>query len=344
MASSWALSATDLKCLKHFIVKECTWREMSRGDRYREYCAVSSLSTYFHPEPRNDDRRPIVCQMLMLKRGDIITFFLNVNGRQFGQFSLPKVRKRKIHITSMGDYYTFTSNAPLVVSSLAFIPRFTPPPSAAGNKIVDSVFLYEHCELVSEEDASSVVIDGNGDGRAVRLGGTCCWAVYRGDEVFIYAHVLVFDLFASCCERDDFPSLARVCSKSVACDDATCPFCYDHGSHVDPAGTFIGCVPDGGTCFCYAMCTTPDPIVTHRGSLPFLTDSEESSVYRLMLKDPAPKTLSVNPGDYLSLLTKEGKTLPFKNEAWHLVKLPSALSRLIILSCPVLKGLAIDYS
>lgn len=342
MAYSWALSVTDLKCLKGFLEHECTWQETARGDRYRQYCAMCSASTSFHPDTRGGNDGPILCQMLMLKRGDEFIFFLNINGKQFGQFMSKRVHKRRFDVTGLGRYYTFSSHAPLEVSNLAFVPQFAPPISSAGKSAIDPMFLYEHCVHVTEEDAASVMVDDVDGGQKVRLGGLCCWGVYSGEDVSIYTFVLAFDLFTSCCERHEFPSLARLCSKSTACDDVRCAFCYDHGSHVDASGMFSGCTPDTGVCLCYSTCKTPNAAITDRSFLPFLMDSDEDRAERIVVKDHVPGPLSTDPAKYVFIETADGEQLPFKNNAWQLVKLSPGLSRLLILACPILKGLMVD--
>lgn len=71
-------------------------------------------------------------------------------------------------------------------------------------------------------------------------------------------------------------------------------------------------------------------------------DSDEDRAERIVVKDHVPGPLSTDPAKYVFIETADGEQLPFKNNAWQLVKLSPGLSRLLILACPILKGLMVD--
>lgn len=201
------------------------------------------------------------------------------------------------------------------------------------------VFYYEHCSLVSEKEAESVVVyDHPVEGGAVRLGGACAWAVILNGEFYIYSYVLTFDLFATCCDRNKFPSMSRLYSESVFCDSVDCLFCRDHGKHVDPEGRYLGCVPDSGKCLCYAPCTTPSARITRSDHLPFFTEHCEKAV-SLELKKSSFSVIGHTPDTHIAIRDEDGNDVELKCNSWNLVKFDPALSRLIILACPVLKKL-----
>lgn len=343
MASNWMSFANDLKCVKHFVEKECAWRLCLKNDRCRCYYAISTESTYFHPDPEDDDggddANSMLCQLTVLRQGQDNVLFLTVNGKTVGQFRCGVMKKRKCSVLDLGEFYLFSSSGPFLRSERKLVSSPVPLKETVESRFLEPGFLYEHCSLVTPREADAAVIGGAGDNRATRLGGVCAWAVFIGDEVSIYCYVINFDLFAACCDRTRFPSMARLYAESVRCDSLTCKFCRDHGKHVDVAGKFFGCVPDCGSCFCYVPCRSPVAMVSDRSSMPFFTQSDGGASLINKVVSLAPIGLDVSR--HIGVLDEQGKELEVKRDAWTLVKLEPELSRLIILCCPVLKRLAV---
>lgn len=342
MASNPASYAKGLRYLKHFLENECAWRLLVRGEMYREYFAVSSISSYFNPEMKCKPSGYICCQLMLFRRPDCHVFCLTVNGKQFGQYKCGIIKKTRYSLPGLKNYYVFHSNGVLEKHDLGFIPNLKVPDSVIGGLKITPTFLYEHCSLVPEEESESIVVhDHVVESGAVRLGGICAWAVRRDGELFIYVFVLTFDLFAACCDREKFPSLSRMYAESVQCEDVKCFFCNDHKKHVDPFGEFIGCVPDTGNCFCYAPCTTPSAKISQVDHLPFFTEQSENAT-TMEIRKSSFSVIGSSPDRHICIRDKDGNELSFKSNSWNLVKLDHVLSRLLILSCPVLKKLVIE--
>lgn len=340
MAASWTFSANDLRCLKYLIEREAAWRILGKGRRYREYWACCTGSQYFNVEPKGSGPGYICCQLVVFKRDDGYVFSLMTNGRSLGSFSGGALHRKRYVVAGLGSYYILTFESVLVPMELGFLPQFTVPVSVAGCCAVTPAFLYDHCIMVTEEEAASVATRGTGTDRAVSLGGAGAWCSRNGRELCIYAYVLKFDLFTGCCARDIFPSMAKLLSEMVTCADQTCVFCTDHGKHTDPSGRYVGCTPDRGTCFCYAPCATEEIKISNPDNAVFFTDGDGPATVNVSADSGG--RLSVSPGDYVKVADIGGVTLPFKGDAWVLVKFEPALSRLIVLSCPVLKRLVLN--
>lgn len=304
----------------------------------REYFAVSSLSQYFDPRPVEERKcdRHLYCQLLVLKRREFHVICFAVNGKFIGQFKCGIFRKSKYSVSEVGEYYVFRSNAPYATFELGFTPAFTPSSSVAGHAGLGAQLLYDNCSIVSEEEASEIVTRGTGTNKAIRLSGVCAWAVSRDGEVSIYAFSLKYDLYMACCDRSQFPSMAKMYADTVRCDQE-CLFCRDHEKHVDPTARFIGCIPDMGVCFCCTPCTTPVAKITHTEHLPFFTEADDAD--SLGYDIGGVQTLSPFLAKFVTVLDSSGTELKLKNGPWQLIKIEPALSRLIILACPVLKRL-----
>lgn len=344
MASSSASYAKGLKLLKHFLERECVWRVVVRGNMFCEYVAIASVSSYFVPESGEDRSGPrsICCQLMLFRRKDSHAFSLAVNGRPAGQYRCGIMKKRRCVVPGLREYYVLSFNGVLERTDLGFTPAFTVPTTVAGGVCLTPGLVYEHCALVSEEEAESIVVHDHAvDGGAVRLGGVCAWAVRRGGDLFIYAMVLTFDLYAACCERSRFPSMARLYSETVYCDSMDCHFCRDHGKHTDPVGEYLDCVADHGMCLCYAPCTTPSAKITRRDHIPFFTEQSDRAA-TFELKKSSFAAIGMTPDRHVCVRDGDGNELDIKCNSWNLVCVDAELSRLIILACPVLKKLAVE--
>lgn len=343
MASSLILSAKDLKCVKAFVTRECLWRIVSRDPRYREYIALCPESPNFCPDSPGNEKRHICCQLILLRRHDAHVVCLAVNGRYLGSFRCG-FAKRTLHaLPGMGEYYTFAFNSFFMPVSLGFDPVFTPPVSNAGDSGLTAAALYEYCSLVSEDEARAVVPDPEADVRVVKLGGVCSWAVCRGGRMNLYAFALAFDLFATCCDRSGFPSMAHLLSRTVACNAPHCLFCKDLGKHVDSTCRFVGCVPDAGLCFCYVPCRAPACKVGCEDYLPFFTDAPGAASLTLRSASAdGSVVISADPSRYLRVLDGDGKDLGVKTNAWVLLRWDDFITRMVVLSCPVLKRLVLS--
>lgn len=320
--------------LKHFLQEECAWRLVRRSLKHRELYTVCCRSGYFNPVPEGDGSGYIHCQALLLQRERDHVILLAINGVPFGHFSCSRLRRHKHVVPGVCTYYTLTCESSLDAVNLGFSPTYTPPTACAGARGLGPETLYEHCEIVGPEEAEGITTKG--PNAAQRLGGACAWAVPGPAGLVIYAYVLTFDLYTACCDRGRFPSMARVFADLVYCGDAGCALCRDHGKHVDATAKFIGCVPDTGNCFCYAPCSTASRV--HDDSqLPFVTDDEAATSIQL---NTGVSSLGTDVSAHVSVKDADGRALAVKSAAWHLVRFPPGLSRLIVLACPVLKRLA----
>ncbi|AFK83931.1 B94 [miniopterid betaherpesvirus 1] len=339
MASSLTQSVTDLRCVKQFLEQECVWRLVAKELRFREYIAVCSASPTFCPESPRDDKKHVCCQLLLLRNEKGYVFCLSVNGRHLGQFICGTVTRRRYALPGMPDYYTLSFPSVLVPTSLGILPILTTPSNLIGAPSMAPGLLYEHCSLVTPDEANSLLLKGSGGKVVSRLGGVGAWALYDGDEIVLYAFVLAFDLFTAFCDRNWFPSLAYMFSRSVLCDDVKCIFCTDNGKHVDPMAGFVGCKPDEGLCMCYAPCRSPIAEITCDDHVPFLTDSDDAAF--LMTKTRTATAVGVDVDAHIGVMDRDGRELPVKTAAWTLVKWDPYISRLLVLSCPIMKRLTL---
>lgn len=301
---------------------------------------MASKSVFFQDPSDPENGRYLCCCLLLLRPEKGYVVCLSVNGRDVGQFRCSGLRRAKRGVGGLERYYVFRFPSPLTPTTLGFRPGFSPVKSLSGSEGLTPGIMYDNCSLVTEAEASAISIRGEGEKRAVRLGGVGAWAVVQGEEFFICAFVLCFDLFAACCDRRCFPSLARLYAESVRCDDDRCAFCRDHGKHVDATGGFVGCVPDRGVCFCYTTCGVPEAAITNDEHVPFFVDTDDVASFRVEQPESL-DSLSTDPSVYMSARDSRGGDVPLKTVSWQLMKMSPDLSRMIALACPVIKRLLV---
>nr|WEG68952.1 tegument protein UL16 [Mastomys natalensis cytomegalovirus 1]WEG71180.1 tegument protein UL16 [Mastomys natalensis cytomegalovirus 1] len=335
------LSVRSLKNIRKFIERECTWFLVRKGLRHREYRAVCSQSPLLGKVSDTDDGRCLSASIMMLKRTDGYVLCVTVNKQSVGQFSCAGIRREKITVEGLGEpVYTIQLLATLTPIKLGFTPYFLPVRSVGGGGGLSPGVIYQNACIVNPEEAAKIQM--NGDGIVFGLGGTGAWVRVKNGVMTIYTYALCFDVFAACCDRLSFPSLAKIYFESTKCGNDTCSCCKDSGRHVDPTGKFCGCTPDPGVCFCYTSCGGLDAPITNRTFMPYL-ELEDSFERVFCKKFDGKRGLPIPVDACIGGTTETGAEVPIRNEPWQLLQIEPGLTRLIILACPVLKRTVIEH-
>lgn len=336
------LSARSLKHIRKFLENECTWALVRKGLRHREYRAICSQSPCLGKVSDSDDGRCLCASMMMFKRNDGYVICISVNKQTVGQFLCAGVRRNKLVIEGFDDpIYSIRLLATLIPFKLGFTPYIIPMKSAGGATGLAPGIIYQNACVVNEDEVvKSKLAKMNGD--FIGLGGVGAW-VHLHDEIMeMYVMSLCFDLYATCCDRVSFPSMAKIFFDMVRCTDDMCTFCTDSGMHVDPTGKYCGCTPDVGVCFCYCPCNGTDAPVTNRNSLPYL--EKDKPIHSLFVRRlDGKKGMPAKVSDCIGAKDKQGMEVPIRTDPWQLLKLDPGLSRIIILSCPVLKRIILEH-
>lgn len=177
----------------------------------------------------------------------------------------------------------------------------------------------------------------------IGLGGPGVWVNIKNGSMTIYVLALCFDLFAACCSRTSFPSFCRLYFEAASCGKDSCVICADGGRHVDPTCLYTsGCIPDTGVCFCYMPCCGTEALIENSQLAAYLEASEPviSVCVRVSHgKQGLPSCVS----EFVEGRNDKGEVIPIKGEPWQLLKIDPGLSRLILLSCPVLKKIIVEH-
>lgn len=336
------LSAKSLKHIRKFIENECSWMLVRKGLRHREYRAICSNSPFLGKVSDTDDGRCLCASMMMFKRSDGHILCLSVNKQTVGQFLCAGVKREKFIVDGLSaPVYSIQLLAILVPVKLGFTPFVLPVKSVGGATGLPPGMIYQNACVVSKDE-----VNKNGlvkkDGDFIGLGGVGAWVHLQNGIMTIYVMALCFDLFTACCDRVSFPSMAKIYFDSVRCDDEECKSCTDSGMHTDPTGKYCGCTPDVGVCFCYSPCRGMEAPVTNKHYLPYL--EKETPIDTIFARRiDGKKGMPVLVSDCIGAKSKQGGEIDVRTEPWQLLKLDPGLSRLIILSCPVLKRIVLEH-
>lgn len=337
------LSAKSLKNVKAFVERECTWQLIRKGQRHREYRAVCSASPYLGRVSETDDGRCLGACMMLFKRSDGYVLTLSVNGEMAGQFGCQGVLRERLFIDGLEPLalYAVKIMSPLMPVKLGFTPYMLPPKSVVGSPGLDPAVIYANSYLVTGEEAKEVKSDAMS--LVFGVSGVGAWIRMRGPVLTLYVFGLNSDLYTACCDRLMFPSLAKIYAESVKCDGDECEGCRDPGRHVDPTASFFGCVPDSGTCFCYMACGGFDAPVRNRGYLPYL--ETDAPISRLFVKKfDGKKGLPYKVSECIGAKDALGAEVAVRDNTFSLMRVDPALSRLIVLACPVLKMMVMQHA
>ncbi|AAM00732.1 tegument protein UL16 [Panine betaherpesvirus 2] len=344
MAWGNGVCANDSRSVRQFLQEECIWRLVSKGQKHREYRAICCKSAIFSTQ---DDSSCILCQLILLRRNrHEYIICLNANGKYQGHYSSPRVHRRRRHICHLPPVYQLIITGPLGPAHLDFLPRFNHVVSSMSCRGISPDTMYEVCQVVSEDEAKRVVIKGDGavsltGDKAVSLGGTGAWLVVRPEGYVLYFYILCYDLYTSCGNRQEMPSMARLMAAATACGQMGCTFCVDHGGHVDPTGEYAGSVSDHGGCFCYIPCGPMTQSAIHNPEpATFFCEDEKAQFLCTCGSKTAPQITLASGLDYVfGVKDAEGGWLQAKQDVWDLVKVEEPVSRMLVCSCPVLKNL-----
>ncbi|AAK57137.1 T94 [Tupaiid betaherpesvirus 1] len=339
-AATSALSVRDLRSLQAFLERECVWRLVAEQAYHREYRAVCTKPVDSSLELLRTAEPCLCCGLILLRPNDggrLLCLYLE--GRPLAQFRCSGVKRRRCLVEGFEPFYVLTMDSSLTPASggCSRWPAISAVPSTHSASGVTPKLLYDHCTLVGSEERAAVAQPAPGRAAPICV-GVGAWVVRDRDELSLYTYVLAYDLYAACCDRSCFPSLVRLFAETVYCGRSTCALCRDHGRHVDPAGCFVGTVPDGGVCFCYTPCRFDHCPIVRDDHVPFFTDCEDED---LTLAIGRQCDLRQELSELVLVRDRRGQPVPFKEQVWQLVKLDPGLSRLIVVSCPVLKRLAL---
>lgn len=277
------------------------------------------------------------CEMVVLKRSHEFMFSLAVNGIHFGQFLTGIMKFKKKQVAEGLCYYVLELGSISPVD-LSFIPKYNSD-CVTSMHCVTPELIYENCSIVCPEEASRLTVKGPGDNKLIPLGGCGVWCLKNGGDLYIYAFVLVYDLYVACYDKTIFPSLAKIVFDMIACDSEDCVFCKDHNKHVSQAGHIVGCVSNQETCFCYTPCQKKMTDINNPELISLLCDQEINKIDIMYPEKKAPLSLDINSYVH-GYIGDEPCALKCVN--WMPIRISSALSRLIILSCPVCKRVVMD--
>ncbi|APA45221.1 tegument protein UL16 [Human betaherpesvirus 5] len=343
MAWRSGLCETDSRTLKQFLQEECMWKLVGKSRKHREYRAVACRSTIFSPE---DDGSCILCQLLLLYRDGEWILCLCCNGRYQGHYGVGQVHRRRRRICHLPTLYQLSFGGPLGPASIDFLPSFSQVTSSMTCDGITPDVIYEVCMLVPQDEAKRILVKGHGAmdltcQKAVTLGGAGAWLLPRPEGYTLFFYILCYDLFTSCGNRCDIPSMTRLMAAATACGQAGCSFCTDHEGHVDPTGNYVGCTPDMGRCLCYVPCGPMTQSLIHNDEpATFFCESDDAKyLCAVGSKTAAQVTLGDGLDYHIGVKDSEGRWLPVKTDVWDLVKVEEPVSRMIVCSCPVLKNL-----
>nr|APO38450.1 tegument protein UL16 [Human betaherpesvirus 6A] len=329
-------SIGDLGYLRNFLQNECNWFRICKKTFYREYRSVATSSPTFslNNKPK---KFCLHCEIVILKRSGEFMFSLAVNGIHFGQFLTGRMKFNKKAVPE-GLYYYILELGSITAIDLNFIPRYNSD-CVTSMLCVTPELIYENCSIVCPEEAIRLTVKGSGDNKLTPLGGCGAWCLKNGGDLYIYTFALSFDLFLTCYDKSIFPSLAKIIFDMIACESEDCVFCKDHNKHVSQAGQIVGCVSNQETCFCYTPCKKKMANINNPELISLLCDQEINKIDIMYPERKASLSLDIN--SYAHGYSGDDP-YALKCVNWIPVRISAALSRLIILSCPVCKRVVMD--
>lgn len=323
------------------------WHLVRKGTRHREFRAVCCQSPTLGRVSAKDDGRCLCASIMIFKRSDAYVLHVVVNGQTVGHFGCPAVHRTRHIVEGLSEpVYLLYLLAPLFHVKLGFTPYVVVPKSISGSPGLVPGIIYQNLSVVSSEEAASLIGQpGSSCPIILGLGGAGVWARIYNSTVVIYTFALCFDLYAACCDRVCFPSLAKVFFESVRCSEETCRFCSDTGRHVDATAQYCGCTPDSGVCFCYAPCTGTSATVINGSFLPYLESEGGGSIHNIFIRrlDGKKGSLPLCVSDCIGARDEHGNEVPVRREPWKLFKIEETLSRMIVLACPILKRIVMEH-
>lgn len=316
--------------LRSFLQYECNWYRICKRDFYREYRCVSTSSPIFTTKS-NPKKDCISCEIVVLKRNDEFVFSLALNGIHFGQYSTSKMKMKRQTVSADVTFFILKIGS-ISNIDLNFIPQYKFAAGPEKSRFIDPTLMYENCSLVSFEEIQR--ISAESEKKLFPLGACGSWCLVKDNTMCIYTFVAVYDLYLACCDKNVFPSLGKIIFDMLVCKKDECVFCKDHNKHVDQSGYIIGCISNQETCFCYTPCKQEKVFVNSPELLPLLSDEQITNLDLVHKKNSFSQDINKCVHGY-----NNDQPVVLKNSNWMLVKFSLELSRLIVLSCPVLKRL-----
>lgn len=330
-------SIGHLNCLRSFLQRECNWFRVCKQPLYQEYRCVSTSSPVFIYKNKRNAKKCLCCEMVILKKDGKYAFSLAINGIHYGQFISDYIKMRKQKVLTSIVYYIAEIKT-ISVIDLGFIPLYDYASQLEKSEMITPHIFYEACTLVSAEEAVNVC-KTNGDCKLVPLGGCGAWCIRDGNEVSIYTFCLNYDLFLACYDKETFPSLAKLIFDTIKCKQDDCIYCQAHDVHVDQSGQSCLRIVNTETCFCYSPCRQSRATVSNFDLTPLISDEPIDHLDILPLKKS--QFLSLDMNHYVHGYDGD-KPIVLKTGNMMLVRLNPELSRLVLLSCPILKNLAFE--
>ena len=321
-------SIGNLGCLRSFLQNECNWFSVCKKKLYHEYRCVATSSPVFAVDKFKDC---LHCNIIILKKNLDFVFSLAINGIHAGQFATNSIKLKKIIITNDLVYYILELGS-LTVTDLHFIPKYNSEHVLNVRPITPNL-MYDTCSIVSYDEAKLLTVKGPGENKLIPL-GCGSWCLNNIGRYYVYTFVLVYDLYLACFEKNTLPSLSKVVFDMISCNNKHCVFCKDHSKHVEQTGKTVGCTDNQETCFCYTPCKKKMAKISNQDLSSLLCDQELDLLD--LIYPEKPTSLSTDINAYVHG-HKNQEPVVLRNTNWILIRLDPAISRLILLSCPVCK-------
>ncbi|ANC96565.1 tegument protein UL16 [macacine betaherpesvirus 9] len=320
-------SIGSLGYLRSFLQNECNWFLIHKKKFFHEYRCVATSSPIFTFDKFKDC---LHCNIIILKRNSDFVFSLAINGIHAGQFMTNSMKLKKRIVTNDLLYYVLEIG-PLTKIDLNFVPKYSSELILECKDVTPNT-IYENSSIVSYSEAQLLTLKGAGENKLIPL-GCGSWCLNNIDNYYIYTFVLNYDLYLACFDNV-LPSLSKIIFDMTACNNERCVFCKDHKKHVDSTGKTIGCIDNQETCFCYIPCRKKGVAISNSELSSLLCDQEIDTVDLMYPEKNAQLSTDIN-----SFVTgyKNKEPIVLRNSNWILIRLNPALSRLILLSCPVCK-------
>lgn len=321
-------SVGDLARLRSYLTEECNWIIVHKSDYCREYRAVTSLPILYSVELVKPGR--VGCGIVLLKKNDgSILVSVAFNGVHHGCFSATSLKFKKLRVSD-NNIYNILSISPLTVCE-SVLPLYSVRSSYAFR--LNPSDIYDHAKVLSDADARNLFFKGPGK-NIICINGCGGWCTKSDGRYSLITFALQFDLYLGCCDGSVFPSLASIVQQLIKCKRKNCIFCNNHSGHVPQGGEQDKSGRNQKTCLCYTQCRNTGHVNPMR-YLPLMVDGNAHKI-TVRAKN---NCLSTNISDFVTVVDGDGNPIPLKRNNWVLLKLGYTVSRLMVLSCPVLKSL-----
>lgn len=167
--------------------------------------------------------------------------------------------------------------------------------------------------------------------------GKCVWF----DKQCFYTFCLSME-YMMCCPHISGPAtLSTFVNLLTRCDNPECVPCYGKKLHANVAGGYTNPSSPGSSeyCPCLLSCASlkpePAPITGNKNLLSLLFGplSHHQVTHLKFFNNPRPKALS----EVIAGISKDGKHIPVKVDAWVLLKMSAFYSRCTLYGCQILK-------